>query len=128
MITIFNGRRRTLGEGPSPAVFAQIDLEMRQYLHLLKGAPLAVLLAIALHADENGWAWPSYRVLAEETGYSEDTIREALAYLCGLEINGRRVLLRYQRQSPDGKFEHSTPKRGDRQHAATSRVVRPVFQ
>ena len=105
MITIFNGRKRVLGEGEAPSVYAQIDLEMREHLHLLKGARLAVLLAIALHADEDGWAWPSYKTLMRETGYGLNTIKKALADLCELRINGRRVLLRYQPTGAGGRFE-----------------------
>ncbi|MGC8946011.1 MAG: helix-turn-helix domain-containing protein [Anaerolineae bacterium] len=96
MITIFNGRRRGLGEIPTSRVYAKIDIMFREYLHFFKGAKLAVLLAIALHADEDGWAWPSYETLQRETGYSENTIIHALAELCRLKIQGQRVLLRYQ--------------------------------
>jgi len=104
MITFFNGRRRGLGEDPSPQVYAQMDASFRDYLYLLKGAKLAVFLAIALHANEEGWSWPSYETLSRETGYSLDKIRDALAELCSLEINGQRILLRYQPQQPGGKF------------------------
>jgi len=96
MITFFNGHRRGLGENPAPTVYAQIDVSFREHLSHFKGARLAVLLAIALHANEEGWSWPSYETLAQETGYSEDAIRRALQDLCALEINGQRVLLRYQ--------------------------------
>lgn len=105
MITIFNGKMRRLGQGGSAAVYAQIDLEMRNYLHLLKGARLAILLAIALHADEDGWAWPSYSTLQRETGYSIHAIQDALEYLCKLEINDQRVLLRYQPVGEEGRFQ-----------------------
>jgi|YNPNPStandDraft_1061719.scaffolds.fasta_scaffold31796_1 hypothetical protein len=104
MITFFNGRRRGLGEPPASQVYAQIDASFREYLHVLKGAKLAVFLAIALHANEEGWSWPSYETLSRETGYSLDKIRDALAELCSLEINGQRILLRYQPQQSGGKF------------------------
>jgi hypothetical protein len=104
MITFFNGRTRTLG-GEASEVFAKVDVAFRDYIHLFKGANLAVFLAIALHADGDGWAWPSYPTLACETGYSEGTIRRALAHLCKLEINGHRVLLRYQPKAHGGTFE-----------------------
>jgi hypothetical protein len=105
MITFFNGRRRGLGENPSPQVYAQIDASFRNYLHHLKGARLAVFLAIALHANEEGWSWPSYRLLSQETGYDLHTVRIALADLCSLEINGQRLLLRYQPAGEKGRFE-----------------------
>ncbi len=105
MITIFNGKKRALGQGGTHSVFVQVDVDLRDHLHLLKGARLAVLLAIALHADEDGWAWPSYETLKRETGYGEGTIKKALADLCALEIDGQRVLLRYQPTGEGGKFE-----------------------
>lgn len=104
MISFFNGRTRSLG-GETTEVFAKVDVAFRDYLHLMKGACLGVFLAIALHCNEDGWAWPSYSTLARETGYSEDTIRRALAYLCKLEICGHRVLLRYQPKTSDGTFQ-----------------------
>ena len=104
-ISIFNGRRREPG-ADSKEVFAQIWLEALQYLRLFKGARLHVFLAIALHADEEGWAWPSYERLADETGYSRDTVCKALADLCELEIDGERVLLRYQPRAEEaGQFK-----------------------
>jgi hypothetical protein len=105
MITFFNGRRRGLGENPSPQVYAQIDASFREYLHILKGAKLAVFLAIALHSNEDGWSWPSYETLSRETGYDLHTIRTALTELCSLEINGQRLLLRYQPAGERGRFE-----------------------
>jgi hypothetical protein len=106
MITIFNGRRRTLGGGSS-SVWAQVDVSFREHLAEFKGARLGVFLAIALHANEEGWAWPSYKMLEEETSYNEDTIIRALAHLCQLRINGQRVLLRYQLIRPDGTFDNN---------------------
>jgi len=104
-ISIFNGRRRELGTD-STEVFAQIWIEALQHLRLFRGARLHVFLAIALHANEEGWAWPSYERLADETGYSRDTVCKALADLCKLSIDGDRVLLRYQPQAEEaGKFE-----------------------
>lgn len=101
MITIFNGRKRTLGGG-TEEVWAQVDVGFRDRLQLFKGARLGVFLAISLHANEEGWAWPSYDLLAKETGYNRNTVSEALAELCKLEIEGQRVLLRYQPQAEQG--------------------------
>jgi hypothetical protein len=95
MIGIFNGRERTLG-GTIPGVYVKLLVDFRSHLHLFKGAPLAVFLAIALHSDEHGWSFPSYRLLNRETGYGKDTIARALAALCKLKIDEHRVLLRYQ--------------------------------
>ena len=104
MITIFNGRRRTLGGGES-SIWAQIDVSFREHLAEFKGARLGVFLAIALHANEEGWAWPSYKTLQRETGYDKNAVYRALCDLCRLRIDGRRVLLRYQPNNGDGTFE-----------------------
>jgi len=103
MISIFNGRKRTLG-GETRDIYIQVNVDIRDHLHLFKGALLNVFMAIALHADEEGWAFPDYSLLAKETGYGEDTIRRALADLCDLRIEGHRVLLRYQPKRGDGTF------------------------
>ena len=102
MISIFNGRKRTLG-GETSQVYAQVGVKFRDHLHLFKGAKLGVFLAIALHADGDGWAWPSYRLLARETGYNKDTIARALSDLCDLAIEGNRVLLRRRTYNVDTK-------------------------
>jgi hypothetical protein len=111
MITIFNGRQRGLGE-ETTRIYAQMDVEMRQHLHILKGAPLAVFLAISLHANEHGWAWPSRDLLARETGYNKNTVSDAIARLCGndkhdpITIDGHRLMLRYQPQDGNsGEFD-----------------------
>lgn len=104
MISIFNGRKRSLG-GESSEIYAQVGVKFRDYLHYLKGAKLHVFLAICLHANENGWAWPSVKLLEKETGYSGGTINDALNELCEIEINEERLLLRFQPKSKeDGKF------------------------
>lgn len=103
MISIFNGRERTLG-GSTSEVFAQINVDFRQHLHVLKGARLAVFLAISLHTNARGWAWPSRKLLSRETGYSLDTISRTLTDLCQVTINGQRLLLRYQ-SSNNGSFD-----------------------
>lgn len=104
MFSIFNGRTRTLG-GEKSEVFLQASVDFRDYLHLFKGARLAVFMAISLHTNEAGWAYPSYEKLQRETGYGRDTIARALSDLCELEIEGHRVLLRYQPTSSDGTFQ-----------------------
>jgi hypothetical protein len=104
VIYFFNGRKRSFG-GDSSEVYAQVSVDFRDYLYHFKGASLAVFLGISLHANEQGWSWPSYDTLAIATGYSPDTIRAALRDLCELVINEHRVLLRYQPQGEqDGQF------------------------
>jgi hypothetical protein len=105
MISFFNGRRRTLG-GKTSEVYAELCVDFRRYLHCFKGADLAVFLAVALHANEGGWSWPSWELIGQETGYSRDTVRRSLARLCKLRIEGHRVLLRYQpRKDEGGQFQ-----------------------
>jgi len=92
-----------LGEGEAKDVHAQISVGFREHLHELKGARLHVFLAIALHTNADGWAWPSYALLRRETGYGKDTIARALADLCELTIEGHRVLLRFQPYDHEAK-------------------------
>jgi hypothetical protein len=104
MIQIFNGRSRALGQDPQDAVYLQISVKMRQHLHHFKGARLSVFLAIALHSNAEGWAWPSLAVIRAETGYNVQTISQALSDLCTLTIDGERVLLAVQDRAPHGTF------------------------
>lgn len=105
MLSIFNGRSRSLGSS-SGAVFAQLSVEFREHIHLFKGARLHVFLCIALHADEQGWAFPGIETrIKRETGYNRDTIIQALNDLCAMTIEGHRVLLAYQPVRLDGTFQ-----------------------
>jgi len=93
-LSLINGNKRELGDRPRDQVYVQFDVTSRENLHHFKGASLAVFMAIALHADRDGWAFPSQALLAKEIGYSEWTVKQAIASLCELEIDGARVLLR----------------------------------
>src|SRR6266487_3498615 len=104
MIQIFNGRSRALGQDAQEAVFLQVSVTLRQHLHHFKGARLGVFMAIALHSNADGWAWPSLPVLKAETGYNIQTISQALGDLCTLTIAGQRVLLAVQDRAPHGTF------------------------
>src|SRR5919198_6288498 len=104
MIQIFNGRSRGLGQDAQHAVYLQVSVQMRQHLHHFKGARLGVFLAIALHSNADGWAWPSLAVLRAETGYNVQTISQALSDLCALTIDGERVLLAVQDRAASGTF------------------------
>jgi hypothetical protein len=77
---------------------------MRHHLHHFKGARLGVFLAIALHSNAEGWAWPSLGTLKAETGYNVQTISQALSDLCALTIDGERVLLAVQDRAASGTF------------------------
>lgn len=103
MISIFNGRERTLG-GHFSEIYAQVSVDFRGYLHNFKGARLAVFVCIALHADENGWSRPGRGLIARETGYHQNTVSQAVADLCRMTVKGHRILLRHQEQTGDGTF------------------------
>ena len=104
MIQIFNGRSRGLGQDAQHAVYVQVSVALRQHLHRFKGARLGVFLAIALHSNADGWAWPSMAVLRAETGYNVQTIAQALSDLCALTIDGQHVLLAVQARAARGTF------------------------
>jgi hypothetical protein len=104
MIQIFNGRSRALGLQAQDAVYLQVSVTLRQHLHHFKGARLGVFLAIALHSNAEGWAWPSLAMLRSETGYNVQTISQALSDLCALTIDGQRVLLAVQDRAAHGTF------------------------
>jgi len=104
MISIFNGTRRTLGQPTEKDIYAKIDVEFRQYLHHFKGAKLAVFIAISLHINEDGTAFPSYDKLQEETGLGRDTIAQALKDLCEMKIDGNRVLTKWRTRNGKGQL------------------------
>lgn len=107
MIKFFNGHERRLGAEGNRRAWAQIDADFREYLSCFKGARLAIFLAIALHADADGWSWPSVDRMSQETGYDDDTIRQALADLCKMDINGNRVLLKGQPRHRGGQWANN---------------------
>ena len=104
MIQIFNGRTRGLGQDAQHAIYVQVSVALRQHLHHFKGARLGVFLAIALHSNADGWAWPSMAALKAETGYNVQTIAQALRDLCALTIDGQHVLLAVQDRAARGTF------------------------
>jgi hypothetical protein len=103
MFSIFNGKVRGLGEQPTNRIHMRVSVKFREYLHYFKGAPLAVFMAIALHADDQGWAEPTIKQLQNETGYEPATISAAITTLCSMTIDSKRVLLAVQQRNK-GKF------------------------
>jgi len=63
-----------------------IDLRHGDSLRKMKGAPLAVFLAIGLHVNGKGKAWPSVDTLAELTGYKRRSVQYAIRKLESLKI------------------------------------------
>lgn len=104
MIGTFHSTQRTLsGRGGEKKFGMWIDVDFRKYIRELPGAHLHVFLAIALHTNEDGWAFPSIDLLRQETGYNKGTISSALTRLCQKTIDGRRILLSIQ-QRKGGSF------------------------
>ena len=94
MLSIYNGRKRSLGEDESKDVHLQISVKMRRFLHLFKGSALNVFLDIALHVDEQGWAWPKVTTIMKEAGRKDDAVYRALNLLCTMQVKGHRLMLR----------------------------------
>ena len=104
-IKIFNGQEYYItdtGEKGSHArVAVQLSVHFREkQLGQLKGPILGVFLSIALHINERGLAWPSIRLIGQETGYNKDTVCKCLK---GLERMG--YISRVQKTDQEtGKF------------------------
>ena len=104
MIGIFSGRGLN-----RDSVFAKIDVEFKKHLHVFNNGrnsnALAVFICISLHADENGWAYPSRETIKQQTGIStEAAIASALSHLRDIEIEGQRILEHYRLKKDDGTF------------------------
>jgi len=68
-------------------VFVKLSVTFRDnMLRKLKGAKLSVLLCIALHCNRNMAAWPSLALIAQETGYSEQSVRSAIQGLAEMRL------------------------------------------
>lgn len=107
LVSIFKGHWRGIGEQAEQVTYAKIGVRFRDHLHLFSGAKLHVFLAIILHMDENGVAYPSYDKLEQETGYGRGTIAKALDDLCQLQIEGKRVLCRYRERDEKQRYTGS---------------------
>lgn len=111
MITIFNGRERSI-EGGKASIWAQIDVAMREKIYLFHNGgnlnPFAIFLTVALHADADGWAFPGTKKLMEETGLStEEAISAGLKFLRGMKLDGKRVMDHYRVMRPNGQWGRS---------------------
>lgn len=63
-----------------------------------------MFLALALHADRDGVAFPSVDTLCRETGYLRKTVSAALTDLCELRIGGYPVLSRIAQRDGAARF------------------------
>lgn len=104
LITIFNGRSRSLGKNKAD-IYLQVSVELRKHLHLFKKARLSVFICIALHSEEDGWTRNlPVRQISEETGLHRDTIEPAITELCNLMIEDERVLYREQDKQSGNRY------------------------
>ena len=101
-IRIFNGSEyyfTDTGEsGKRAEISVQLSVRFRErQLRQLKGPILGVFICIALHINERGLAWPSCALIAKETGYTRDTIFDALrslermGYLSRVQVSNRET-------------------------------------
>ena len=104
MITIINRDCRQLGCTLDESVTIELTGESCKYFHLFKGARLSVFMALALHTNTEGWATASLALLRKETGYAAGAIARAIATLCKLKIDGRRVLLAVRERQSVGTY------------------------
>lgn len=105
MITIFNGRKLSL-DGTEDEIHAQVSVSLRQHIHhFCNGKNLnafAIFMVIALHIDENGWAFPGRDTIKKEVGLStNNAISSSLTMLRKMRIEGHRVLAIYRQRDPE---------------------------
>ena len=100
------GTRGSTKDGSKPP-FAQFDVNLRKVLHLFRNKRNSdawlVFSCLALHTDQNGWAFPSRRLLMVETRLSKDAVTNALRHLRGVLIDNEPVLRMY-RSKKGGKY------------------------
>ena len=72
-----NGKQKRTVMKKSIAPFKMIPVSLRDRLHELTGSELKVWMAVVLHSDANREAFPSNKVLMEETGLTHTTLAKA---------------------------------------------------
>jgi hypothetical protein len=108
MITIFRGRKLSL-LGAEEVIYAEVAVALRDQIHHFNTGkscnPFAVFMKIALHTDENGWAFPGNGSISASTGISTaHALASARTHLQNVRIGGHRVLEVYRERRPDGTF------------------------
>jgi hypothetical protein len=108
MITIFRGRKLSL-QGAEEIIYAEVAVALRDQIHHFNTGkscnPFAVFMKIALHTDENGWAFPGNRSISASTGISTaHALASARTHLQNVRIDGHRVLEVYRERRLDGTF------------------------
>lgn len=102
MITVFNGKSFGLS-GEKSSGFVQVDRSLVDHIAAFTPSGFVVFMVIVMHVDNEGYCWPSIGRIVECTGLSEATVKTALKYLCGMQINGKRLLAINARTSPNGR-------------------------
>jgi hypothetical protein len=108
LITIFRGRKLSL-QGAEEVIYAEVAVALRDQIHHFNTGkscnPFAVFMKIALHTDENGWAFPGNRSISASTGISTaHALASARTHLQKVRIDGHRVLEVYRERRSDGTF------------------------
>jgi hypothetical protein len=79
-------------------VFVKVDVVLREgvitcpdgserpIMAALKGAPLAVLIAIGMHVGKEGTCWPGIRELCRLTGYRRWAVKHAIKALEAMNL------------------------------------------
>lgn len=99
---MFNGKSFGLS-GEKASGFVQIDRLLVEHITDFTQSGFVVFMVIVMHVDNEGYCWPSIKRLIECTGLSEATVRNALHYLTGMKINGKRLLEVNPRTSSNGR-------------------------
>ena len=108
MTTIFRGRKLSL-QGAEEVIYAEVAVALRDQIHHFNTGkscnPFAVVMKIALHTDENGWAFPGNGSISASTGISTaQALASARTHLQNVRIDGHGVLEVYRERRPDGTF------------------------
>jgi len=100
MITIFNGRKRAIGDSKDE-IYVQVATQMREYGYLFKNGhdinAAWVFMTLALHANADGWAWPSTALLNQETGLTtQAALSRCIQHLRTIQIDEKPILHHYR--------------------------------
>lgn len=107
MIGIFGGRGIH-----TETLYAQVSVAMRSKIHLFSNGKninaFGVFMCIALHANKDGWSWPSRDTIMQETGISTThAIADAVSLLRDLTIDGQRIMGHYRVREANGRWGKS---------------------
>ena len=97
MFRIFNGGWRGVDGVQESTIYIQLEVKMREHIIDFEGSNNFVVFQLLLfHSDSAGRSYPSEALLMRESGLGNETLYKCLKALKRIQINGRRILLRYQ--------------------------------